>query len=117
MITKINELEIAVNGAEILFLAGEYADCLDQLCRAIWLENACIHGYFGIPPCRDKEVFQNGLTKQQFIGITYIYYLGDKISDIKLALKSVLKNDKQFNDFLPIGIEDAYYWPRYYKDK
>jgi hypothetical protein len=112
--TKLNDLEETIKGASILFLAGEYVECLEEIIRAYRLSDSCLHGHWGMPPCRDKKEFQNGLTKQQFYDFTYVYSLCDLISGIKLALKNTIKNNRQFADFLPIGPEnDEYYFPDY----
>jgi hypothetical protein len=113
--TKLNDLEETIKGASILFLAGEYVECLEEIIRAYRLSDSCLHGHWGMPPCRDKKEFQNGLTKQQFYDYTYVYALCDRIADIKLCLKNTLKNGNRrpFADFYPQGEEDEYYFPNY----
>jgi hypothetical protein len=113
--TKLNDLEETIKGAGILFLAGEYIECLEEIIRAYRLSDRCLYGDWGIPPCRNKNELQNGLTKQQFYDFTYIYSLCDRIADIKLCLKNTLKNGNRrpFADFYPQGEEDEYYFPNY----
>jgi len=114
MQTKINVLVNTIHGAETLFLAGEYADCVEELVHAYCLESACIHGYYNIPPCRDMEIIKDGKTTQVFVDVTYIYHLGERLLDIRMALRDAIKNNRQFADFLPIGPEnDEYYFPDY----
>lgn len=110
--TKLNDLEETIKGASILFLAGEYIECIDEIIRAYRLSNACLYGHWGMPPCRSKKDKAGG---QQFYDFTYIYSLCDQLSDIKLCLKNTLKNGEKrpFADFYPQGEEDEYYFPEY----
>jgi hypothetical protein len=110
--TKLNNLEETIKGAKILFLAGEYIECIEEIIRAYRLSDSCLHGHWGTPPCRYKK---EKTGKQQFYDFTYIYSLCDQLSDIKLCLKNTLKNGEQrpFADFYPQGEEDEYYFPNY----
>lgn len=117
MQTKINDLEEAIRGTEILFLAGEYANCLDQLIRSFRLVNTCMFECYSTPPCRDKEEYQNGLTIQQFQDWEYIYELEGRIIELKLGIKYHIDHStqQQVSDFLPEGTQDPYIWPHYKK--
>jgi hypothetical protein len=116
---KLNDLKETIKSASMLFLSGEYVECIDEIIHAYRLSDSCLYnylyGHWEIPPYRDNVEFQNGLTKQQFYDFTYIYELCDQISDIKLCLKNTIKNDDQrpFADFYPQGEEDEYYFPNY----